>query len=195
MRQILEDIDDLLLEGRYNLPPVVTAYHCGRELDGGSFSLSYAGSGEGMQALGPGIYFATEEPVAELYCKYARDPYMYTVEIPTKGLYYAQQGVPEHFREPLKALRDDLIDKHGEYDKLWGEYRLPSARELQYGPGYIGRIFKLLGPKKTISLLGEIGIDGLYAKLGAYAGGAFEIAVYDPSIIRIVDVSPVSSQD
>lgn len=195
MLQLLEQIDSLLVEGRYDLPPVVTAYHCGRKLEGGKFKLSYAGSGEGMQALGPGMYFATEKAVAELYCEYARDPYLYTVEIPTKGLYYAQQGVPEHFREPLHKLRDDLIDEHGEYDKLRDEYRLPFARELQYGPGYIGRIFKLLGPKKTISMLGKIGIDGLYAKLGAYAGGAFEIAVYDPSIIRIVDVSPVSSQD
>jgi len=74
---------------REQLPRYVTAYHGGHKLRGGAFRDQYFGWGEGFDRppLGPGYYFHTDPRIAQRYCKYARDPYLYTVEIgPTDKL-------------------------------------------------------------------------------------------------------------
>jgi hypothetical protein len=166
-----------LLEAASTLPGKVTAYHCGRPLKGGRFSLSTAGSGEGLSALGPGIYFATEPHIARLYCKYVRNPIFYTVKIDTRGIYDAVWGVPKKLREPVQKLAAKIAAEKGLKE-------LPMGRRLTHGPGHIGAVFRALGSASGLKALRGAGVTGAYEKLPV---GGFEIAVYDPAIVTMVD--------
>jgi len=182
--QLLENIDKILSEGRKLTGSKVIAWHCGRKLKGGRFSTDHIGTGEGDSALGPGIYFATERSVAEMYCRHHREPVLYKVEFPTRDLYSNQTGEPKRLLERLKALVKDLLPRYG-VDK-WGEgeLRLPRGSSLKHGPGMAGDIVRALGGKRAREEFLKIGLKGLWVSLPA---GGFEISVFDPSIVTILD--------
>lgn len=187
MKLALEGRADLALEilGQGKpLPPKVTAYHCGPKIQ--KFSLKYVGSGEGMSALGPGIYFATEKFVAANYCKYARNSYMTEVLIATRGLYDAIWGIPLNLRESLHVATDALAHE-------MGKKRLPPGLRLTHGPGVIGEVFRHFGAQKGREFLVDLGVTGAYENLKSDLG--FEIAVYDPSIVRIVRSEEYQSEE
>lgn len=56
-------------------------YHCGSLGPGDKFDMAHFGRGEGYAGMGRGMYFADKREVAEVYCKYAEEPYLTMVEI------------------------------------------------------------------------------------------------------------------
>ena len=56
---LLSEAVDVVLDG---LSGHTTAYHCGSSR--GDFSFRYTGTGEGLGALGPGIYFSSTPEMA-----------------------------------------------------------------------------------------------------------------------------------
>lgn len=67
----------------------VLAYHCGRDIGRGSFSLRFLRTGEGWRGqmpLGDGIYFATNPRIALRYCRNIPKPYMYRVRITKENM-------------------------------------------------------------------------------------------------------------
>ncbi len=160
----------------------IIAYHGGRKFEGG-FDFDFVGSGEGFGILGPGFYFITEKNVAAVYCKYAKESSLYTVEIDAKGIYGRDSGFPLHLRGRISDLEERLAKEHGKWSNIWESYRLPSANSFKYGQGSIGSIVKMFGAEKTRAMLLDIGIAGVYVKIPV----GIEIVVFDPSIITIVD--------
>lgn len=152
----------------------IIAYHGGRDLEGDSFSFKYSKTGEGYSALGPGIYFSDNEILARRYCKYSTDPIIYTVSIDSSGLYNPISGEPKKFIQPIKDLVESEL-------KIQDPYR--GVSRLTHGPGYIGTIFKALGPEEGRQALKNIGITGAIEELPS---GAHEIAIYDLSTIQII---------
>ncbi len=152
----------------------IIAYHGGSELEGDSFSFEYSKTGEGYSALGPGIYFSDNEILARRYCKYSKDPIIYTVSIDSSGLYDPISGEPKKFRQPMQELLESTI-------KTQDPYR--GVNRLIHGPGSIGAIFKALGPEEGRQVLKNIGITGAIEELPS---GAHEIAIYDLSTIQII---------
>lgn len=159
--------------GETSFGGVITAYHGGQNFAGG-FSLNFLGSGEGILYLGPGVYFSTNKETARLYCKYAKPASLYTVRLDSSGLYDPTFGEPYELREKLLALLDETEAKHG---------RLPSADSFKFGKGTIGILAKFFGKEQFWQKMREIGISGTYEKLP----NSYEIAVFDPSIVEIVD--------
>lgn len=153
----------------------ITAYHCGRRLVGDRFDPKYVGTGEGMTALGPGIYFADNRNIALMYCKYVDEPYLYTVKLDATGLYDPVWGEPPH-------LRDAVVDLVDSFD-LDDPYR--GVRRTVHGPASTGAVFKHLGPEGGRAALKDVGVTGIFERLPS---DALEIAVYDPDIIEIVDI-------
>jgi len=184
----LQEFRRLILAG--TLPPTVVAYHCGSKLTGGKFSVDYIGSGEGLLALGPGIYFATDKDTAMLYCKYVRDPWFYTVEVRTSGLYRVGSLSMDPSLAPvwkkLKAAEQDWIAK-GHKTLYFDPSSLSEGSRLKDGPGYVGKFVKALGQKKGRDLLLSLGITGAVEKLSS----DYEIAVYEPSIVRVLQAEPL----
>lgn len=150
-------------------------YHCGKYLQGGHFNFRNMGSGEGLHALGKGIYFSNKENVAKLYCKYSNRAYLYKCSINVDNIYFPRMGTPENLRSNVKKLRE----------KFGG---LPSASEAKYGPGIFGKVFAHHSVSDAHAILVGHGIKGLKTVL---PNGAEEIAVFDLSIIDIVDGQPV----
>jgi len=138
----------------------IIAYHGGSLLSNNEFSLKHLGSGEGMAALGKGIYFATNKNIAKLYCKNSSNPVLYTVEIETDSLYNPVKGIP-------KEIADKIWDVAGNG---------ASSKELDKARDIVEK---------------EMGIKGHYIDLPA---GGLEIAVFDPSIIKIIDKEGIKKE-
>lgn len=152
----------------------IIAYHCGQDIGSGLFSLNFMGSGEGYNRppLGPGVYFATNENVGRLYCKYVKNPFFYEVSIPTGGLYNQTWGTPEN-------LRDIVIDlfKRESEERNWRDR----------GTSAILQLVDMMGAEQAARALVGAGINGAWTNLPA---GGKEIAVFDPSIIKIIRKEP-----
>lgn len=157
--------------------PYVTAYHCGRDIGTESFSLKFLGTGEGYKSppLGPGIYCATKENIARIYCKYAKDAVLYEVRIPTKGLYSERWG-PAHLSNAVIELFERESKRHKWRDRL-------TSRILQ--------LVDMMGAKQAASELVKVGVKGAWENLADGANGQ-EIAVFDPSIIKIIRKEPAA---
>jgi hypothetical protein len=157
---------------------IIEAYHVGRKLDGGKFDFSYLGTGEGMNALGPGIYFVNDINLAKLYAKYSKRPYLYKALIPFNKLYNPVTGEP---KELLKAKK--LVEKqiHGE-----GKDHLDLFSKQK------NRIEDSPHNENVRNLLKANGIGGFYITL---PGGALEICIFDLSIITIIELKPLGSQE
>jgi hypothetical protein len=167
----------------------ITAYHCGTDLVGGSFSLNHLGSGEGLLYLGPGIYFADDKQIALSYARYAlrqqgKQAHLYKVSIRADGLYDLARGQPMHLREKSIEMQKELC-KQFSYKE---DKHLCSTDSFKYGKEYIGFIVEKFGQDKARSMLKAIGINGIYENLPS---GALEVCVYDPSIITVIEKSQV----
>lgn len=164
----------------------ITAYHCGPLMEDG-FSLRHVGTGEGMSALGFGVYFATQEYIAKLYCKYVerRDqvPYLYTVRLDAAGLYNGIWGTPMHLRIALSDATEELARRAG-------VRQLPRGSRLTHGIGSTAALFAHLGRVEAWEVLDDLGVTGAWEVLGRGDPGDLEIAVWDMSIIEVLDVVP-----
>lgn len=158
----------------------IEAYHGGSELVRGSFSLAHLGSGEGNLYLGPGIYFTTNRNGAIRYGKYSNKPFLYKVSIKSDGLYDPNRGEPLHLREKAIKLQDDLRKQFN----LPTDKYLNSTDSFRYGKDFIGFMVQKLGRGQTHYILESVGINGIYENL---PGGSLEIAVFNPSIITILE--------
>jgi hypothetical protein len=69
------------IEGRVASRSGKVWYHCGSLGPGDKFDMSHFGKGEGYAGMGRGMYFADKQEVAEVYCKYSKEPYLTAVEI------------------------------------------------------------------------------------------------------------------
>ena len=167
-----ELIDLYLNEGRLTeLPRKVVAYHVGRELTGGKFSLKYVGSGEGavpdaFRPLGDGIYFATERNIALLYKKYVMVPFLYTVSLDARRLYNPTEGTP-------LRIREELLKRRG---------AITGGRELR-----ASELHKVLD-RVIASMIKDGTISGQWVNLPA---GGQEIAVTDPRIIKVISTETI----
>jgi hypothetical protein len=159
---------------------MITAYHCGKDIGEGSFSLSFLGTGEGWgrwrMPLGPGIYFHTDPTVAAHYCKYNNEPFIYKVTIPTEGLlgpdarFTENQDIIGKLIEVLDIVTEDAKEKFP-WAFRWRTRRLE-----------LNDIGKLYGVDKIKEVLVASGVTGRWTTV---AGGE-EIAIYDTSIINII---------
>jgi len=169
----------------------LTAYHCGH--DRNAFSLDYIGEGEGMQILGPGIYFATNPHTAIRYCKYATEPVLFEVILNTENLY----GTALSFR--LDMANNQRLDR--QFNKIASKLgyesvdKMPTASTLRQGRYPMGQIVMEAGNRKAIDLFLEHGIDGAYEFLphGDEDYG-LEIAVWNLNAIRMKNKWPMQSQ-
>jgi len=175
----------LLLEARSpKLPRKMTLYHAGPP-GIRKFDVRFIGRGEGMQALGPGIYFLDNARVALVYGKYVSNPHLYTVEVDTRGLYSNSYGHPPVLRDRLIKVADEMAAERG-------LKRLPPGSALNHGSGTVGDIVRAVGNKKALKIFKDIGLQGSYTFL---PGNLTEVAIYDPSIIRITDVKDFEDID
>ena len=153
------------------------AYHCGANFD--EFSLDFFNTGEGFGgAFGKAIYLATDPDVARAYCKYARDDdsHLYKV-IVTGGLYDPVHGEPHGLRDELLVLAD----------------REFAARDYKRGHKHTPmELIQAMGHDAAVKAMGEIGMVGVWVALPV---GGREIAVYDPSAIRVVRKSSIPLED
>lgn len=162
----------------------VTAFHCGANFN--NFSTDYAGTGEGMMVLGPGVYFVTEETYARLYCKRhhpSPEAALYEAEINTTNFYCfgsSWNRNPEQSKIVSERI-DEITKKMGYSDS----YKLPTVSGLTYGKAPIGSIVKFLGKTKALSEFIAHGIQGSLEYLPSDPGHKIiELAVYDTSVIR-----------
>ena len=167
---IFEEYSKIINENNVFDGSETIAYHCGRDIGSGLFSLSFIGSGEGYHSppLGPGIYFATNENIARMYCKYVKNPVFYEVSIPTSGLYNSSWGTPKNLRDNVY----ELFNRESEARK-W--------RDRKTNP--ILQLVDMMGADHAIKSLINAGINGAWEDLPA---GGKEIAVFNPSIIKII---------
>lgn len=178
------------------LPRQVIAYNCGRPWSGNKPDVSYVGTGEGASGggfssiLGPGVYFATDEGIAERYLKYGGNrPTKHKVLIKTKGLYDPVMGTPRGFRDKLAALLEDVVRVGGFESRVQRSadgtiYNVRGQRRGEHGGGKMGAIFALLGPMEGRKALLKAGITGAFEKL---PDGSYEIAVYDTRAVTLLE--------
>lgn len=163
----------------------IIAYHCGKDIGNGSFSLNFIGSGEGYRRppLGPGIYFATNENIARMYCKYAnaaaQGSVFYEVSIPTSGLYNQSWGTPTNLMNAVEELF-----KH--------ELETRNIRQRINMTDRILQLVDIMGAQAAAAALVKAGVNGAWTKLPA---GGEEIAVFNPSIITIIRKEKIDDSD
>lgn len=82
----------------------VSAWHGGRELEGGKFSTKYIGTGEGQQAFGWGLYYSDLEDIGIDYAKRIDGPRKVTVG--DIDLVYEWQTAPNELKEEMRQVYD-----------------------------------------------------------------------------------------
>jgi hypothetical protein len=180
----MKTIIDEYLKKCLALSGTIEAWHCGRDLVGGVFSLDYLRTGEGINYLGPGIYFIDNEELALRYAKYVDKAFIYKCSFPVDGLYDSNRGEPLHLREKMMELSHKLAKDFGLKD--W-TYVNPTS-SFDYGKHTIGFLHQKFGRDKAIAVLKEIGINGAYEILG---GGVAEYCIFDTNIISVVEKKEV----
>lgn len=148
---------------------------------GGSSALAQRGRGEAQAkrgkgplafgALGPAVYFATNEDVAKLYTKYTKNKsvFLYTCTINTQNMVDEARGTgPKRILEALAKERKTIED------------------QIKFkGAGTIISMFDVYGMRETFKRLRSMGCTGQYVTFSTY-GGFTGIAVYDPAkVIKI----------
>jgi hypothetical protein len=166
-----------------SLPRKIIAWHCGGKPRGEPFSSfkRHVGTGEGMGILGPGLYFINSEEAALGYCRYAKKPVLYSVEIDTDGFYDSVWGYDTIHGSP--SLLGKILD--AEAERL--QERAAGVDVYRHGRNQIGVIYRALGQSAAIERLVQLGVRGAFEHL---PDGSFELAVFDPSAI-----SPISEED
>lgn len=154
-------------------------YHCGPDFD--NFSTEFLGSGEGNHLLGYGVYFINQINIAKGYAKHVMSgkPFLYTVKLNATSdqIYNNMLRPSEKMSHGMNAIAKQL--GYEDYTKV--PYRHSA---MKYGRGLPGVVFSQLGPKQGAQLLIQNGILGQYEDVG---NGVYEIAVWDLSIIKLVD--------
>lgn len=187
------------------LPRQVVAFNGGRAWVGDKPDISYVGSGESSSSgahwgniLGPGIYFATEEDVAKRYMKFGGNrPTLHKVLINTKGLYETRSGKPLWLRNNMKTAYEELVSRDEfkaklKYDRAGNPTGDVHGHDLgKHGQGLTGNIFALLGAVEGRKFLLKAGVTGVFEKLPV----GYEIAVFDPRIVSLVEKVPFYSED
>lgn len=155
----------------------IEVYHVGRKLDDGKFNFAYLGTGEGMGALGPGIYFTDNVDIAKLYAKHSKRPYLYKAIIPTDRLYNPVTGEPKNLRDSILKIREQIFqgNKNRHYLDLFSQQGTSRVKDTELN-------------EERRNLLKENGIGGFYIQLPS---GALEICIFDLSMISIVETIPL----
>jgi hypothetical protein len=169
------------------LSGTIEAWHCGRDLQGGSFSLDYLRTGEGVNYLGPGIYFIDSKQTALRYARYVDKAFIYKCSFSVDGLYDSNRGQPVHLREKMQELNDKLVKDFGL--KNWTH--VDPSSSFKYGKHTIGFLNEKFGRDKALSILKEIGINGAYEVL---PGGETEYCIFDTGSIQVIDKATVEKQ-
>ena len=154
-----------------------TAYHCGKPDIEADFNFGFAGSGEGLSLLGPGLYFATKRDIAKNYCKYSKNAVMYKAQIPKDALYNPTTGLPLHLREKIASILAIIRNETGR-----DPYR--GIDSFKHGKGSIGAVVKHYGPEEGRRVLIKNGILGAIEILPSQNGE--EIALFDIDSISIL---------
>jgi hypothetical protein len=158
----------------------VEAWHCGA-LANGHFSLDFLGSGEGINYLGPGIYFASNKKTALVYAKYVNKPFIYKCSFSADGLYDSNLGEPLHLRERIIRLNEELRKQFNKTD-------ISPTSSFKYGKHTIGFLHEKFGRQKAFEILKSIGINGAYEIL---PDGTIEYCIFDVDSIKIVEKEAV----
>lgn len=157
-------------------------YHGGRVFD--KFSLDHVGSGENNHLLGRGIYFINNRLIANNYRKYVGAPNydtaLYEVRLKFTGMVYESRRKPTP--EEIRAW-DSIAVELGLNDRF-DLQKVQGVNIMKHGRGYVGEVAKLAGERKAFDLFQKHGIQGQVEDVG---GGEWEVAVFDPSIIEMVD--------
>lgn len=166
----LQAIADLYrLTKTANSGNLIRAFHCGRDV-GTGFDIKFARSGEGMNVLGPGIYFCNLRSAAERYAKYHREPVLYECDIDISNYYEPRAGKPQHLLQSLKEICADLNIED------------MNPNGLTYGQGYIGKINAFLGSSKANAILIDSGICGAFEHIG---DELLELCAFDLKTVNI----------
>lgn len=158
----------------------MTAFHCGSNFS--QFSTDHSGSGEGMRVLGPGIYFATDEGIAKMYCKYSNTPMsgLYEAEIDTTNFYCF--GHSWHRNPNQSKIVSDRIQEIAVENGYENTDSIRGVQDGKMGRPPIGSIVKILGWQNALKTLVSKGVQGA---LEIIQPEVFEIAVFDTSVIKM----------
>ena len=159
-------------------------YHAGPNFE--KFSFQGFGMGENNHLLGQGLYFINSAPIATRYAKYSVEPFLYTVRLNAPaGAFLNNRNVPTPEQEVS-------------YNKIATELGFENFRSvkmnhsiMKYGRGLPGAIFAKMGTMAGAKFLVSVGVVGQIEEVDS---GIFEVAVYDPSIIQIIDKQPLEGQ-
>ena len=165
---------------------VITAYHGGTGFDGG-FNMDFSGSGEGYRMLGPGMYFITSEFMAQTYAKkYAkRNPTVYTCKLRMDNIYNNRNVPSPQMEQSMNNIAREL--GYQTFTEVPRQYD-----ELKNGRGFIGSVVKLVGHTKARALFVKHGINGAAENLDT---DIWEICIFNPSCIQIVDRTPLEHEE
>lgn len=163
--------------------PSESFYHVGPDFD--QFSTDFLGKGENNHLLGFGCYFINNTNVAKGYAKYvARDPVMYEVKLnaPSDRFYCGRNKPTDE-----QAARYDKIAQALGYEN---RRAVPYNHSImKFGRGLPGAVFSRLGAQRGLELLINNGVVGQFEDIGV--DNLFEVAVYDTSIINILNKTPM----
>lgn len=156
-------------------------YHAGPNFE--KFSLEGFGRGENNHLLGHGLYFINSVPIAKGYAKYSTDPFLYTVRFNAPaGAFYNNRTLPTPEQEvAYNKIATELGFDHYRSVKL-------NHSNMKYGRGLPGAVFAKMGTQAGGKFLTSCGVVGQIEEVDA---GVYEVAVYDPSIIQIIDKQPL----
>lgn len=151
-------------------------YHVGPNVE--QLSMAGFGTGENNHLLGHGLYFINSIPIVKGYAKYSIDPHLYTVKLnaPAEAFYNNREYPTPKQTVAYNAIAEELG---------FPDYRSVRTNHssMKYGRGLPGAIFAKLGTAAGQKFLIQHGVLGQIEEVNT---GIFEVAVYDPSIIKIV---------
>lgn len=150
-------------------------FHGGKEFT--EWNPKKIGSGEGMGALGPGLYTSDNPKLAAIYKKYGDD-----VHFDNDGNMVVKPGVLNELAVDTRKI----LDYRAKSDKWEAAIKnldalgyKASSRGIQ---GALQEAHKWRDEANARKAMTDAGIDGMYVQLGGTMGK--EIVIFNPSIIR-----------
>ena len=172
----------------------------GSQADFDKFDVAYMSSGWGQQAYGYGFYVAAQKDTA---IQYGRGGIVYTVEIPSDGLYLSNKSISK--REALGVARkffkyyttEDEYGKEayaGHENEFWDE-ECRYVADCSDGESLYGTIASIIGSdRQTSKWLNKIGYTGimLYYKSGD-GKPLLNYVIFNPTDIKIISKERINN--
>jgi hypothetical protein len=170
---------------------LVRLFHGGKEFK--IWDPSTVGKGEGMAALGPGLYAGDNVELARIYQKYGNDIKM----DPVTGDFITVPGVVNEMAVNPKNIIDIRTDKSPETKAkiLQAQKNLDDIGAKGTARGIVSALQQHWDPNAARKALIDAGIDGLSVQLGGKLGK--EIVLFNPEAIAQVSRvdTPVEKMD